>query len=59
MAISKDSLRTRTADMQGAANSPLLRIRDVAKTFGRNQVLRSISLEVAEGEFLTILGESG
>lgn len=39
--------------------SPLLSIRGVAKTFGRNVVLRNISLEVAEGEFLTILGESG
>jgi ABC-type Fe3+/spermidine/putrescine transport system ATPase subunit len=39
--------------------SPLLRIRNVAKSFGRSVVLRDISLDVAEGEFLTILGESG
>jgi spermidine/putrescine transport system ATP-binding protein len=38
---------------------PLLDIRKVAKSFGKNVVLRDISLEVAEGEFLTILGESG
>ena len=38
---------------------PLLRIRNVAKNFGKNVVLRDISLEIAEGEFLTILGESG
>jgi len=37
----------------------LLSIRNVAKSFGKAQVLRDISLEVAEGEFLTILGESG
>jgi spermidine/putrescine transport system ATP-binding protein len=37
----------------------LLSIRNVAKQFGKNIVLRDISLEVAEGEFLTILGESG
>jgi ABC-type Fe3+/spermidine/putrescine transport system ATPase subunit len=37
----------------------LLTIRNVAKSFGRNSVLRDISLQVAEGEFLTILGESG
>src|ERR1700756_5122576 len=40
-------------------SSPLLDIRNVAKSFGTNPVLRNISLEVAEGEFLTILGESG
>lgn len=37
----------------------LLEIRNVAKSFGKNVVLRDISLQVAEGEFLTILGESG
>ncbi len=37
----------------------LLSIRNVAKHFGKNVVLRDISLEIAEGEFLTILGESG
>src|SRR5579872_5421538 len=40
-------------------SAPLLRIRNVAKHFGKNTVLRDISLDVAEGEFLTILGESG
>jgi spermidine/putrescine ABC transporter ATP-binding subunit len=42
-----------------ASRPALLSIRNVAKTFGRNAVLRNISLEIAEGEFLTILGESG
>ena len=40
-------------------SAPLLDIRKVAKSFGKNPVLRDISLQVAEGEFLTILGESG
>ncbi|HEY1658984.1 MAG TPA: ABC transporter ATP-binding protein [Candidatus Sulfotelmatobacter sp.] len=40
-------------------SAPLLRIQNVAKHFGKNTVLRDISLGVAEGEFLTILGESG
>src|SRR5215468_3168077 len=37
----------------------LLEVRNVAKTFGSTPVLRDVSLKVAEGEFLTILGESG
>jgi ABC-type Fe3+/spermidine/putrescine transport system ATPase subunit len=37
----------------------LLEVRQLAKRFGDNIVLRDISLQVAEGEFLTILGESG
>jgi ABC-type Fe3+/spermidine/putrescine transport system ATPase subunit len=42
-----------------AAKTTLLSIRNVAKSFGKNAVLREISLDIAEGEFLTILGESG
>jgi len=37
----------------------LLSIRNVEKQFGKRPVLRGISMEVAPGEFLTILGESG
>jgi spermidine/putrescine ABC transporter ATP-binding subunit len=48
---------TAAADNTGRAT--LLSIRNVAKHFGKNVVLRDISLDVAEGEFLTILGESG
>ncbi|MGA7764614.1 MAG: ABC transporter ATP-binding protein [Candidatus Sulfotelmatobacter sp.] len=48
-----------TANTASAAKPALLTIRNVAKTFGRNVVLRNVSLEIAEGEFLTILGESG
>lgn len=48
-----------TTDANSSAKPALLSIRNVAKNFGQNAVLRDISLEVAEGEFLTILGESG
>ena len=39
--------------------APLLSVRSIAKSFGKAAVLRDISLDIAEGEFLTILGESG
>jgi spermidine/putrescine transport system ATP-binding protein len=47
------------ADTPAEAKPTLLSVRNVAKRFGRNVVLKNISLEIAEGEFLTILGESG
>ena len=37
----------------------LLSIRGVAKQFGPVRVLRDVSMEIAGGEFLTVLGESG
>ena len=51
-------LATTTA-APSAPKPALLSLRSVAKTFGRHMVLRNVSLEIAEGEFLTILGESG
>jgi spermidine/putrescine transport system ATP-binding protein len=37
----------------------LLEVRKIAKRFGSREVLKQISLEIASGEFLTLLGESG
>jgi spermidine/putrescine ABC transporter ATP-binding subunit len=37
----------------------LLQVRGVAKRFGALEVLKSISLNIAPGEFITLLGESG
>jgi ABC-type Fe3+/spermidine/putrescine transport system ATPase subunit len=42
-----------------ADNRELLSMRSVSKNFGSVAVLHHISLEVASGEFLTILGASG
>ena len=47
------------AGEQSSPGSALLSIRSIGKTFGKHTVLRDISLEVAAGEFLTVLGESG
>jgi spermidine/putrescine transport system ATP-binding protein len=56
------SLNT-TSDVGSSNAQPavknLLTVRNVAKSFGPNAVLRDVSLEIAQGEFLTILGESG
>ncbi|MGB2591265.1 MAG: ABC transporter ATP-binding protein [Candidatus Acidiferrum sp.] len=41
------------------ADVPLLEARSVAKRFGARDVLKSISLQITAGEFLTLLGESG
>lgn len=47
------------AEQQTAAEAALLEVRNVAKRFGSVEVLKSISLNIASGEFLTLLGESG
>ena len=42
-----------------AADSPVLRIDALGVRFGRHEVLRDIALDLAAGETLVILGESG
>ena len=59
MASTLTSGANSSTDANSAARATLLTIRNVAKNFGKNVVLRDISLKIAEGEFLTILGESG
>jgi ABC-type Fe3+/spermidine/putrescine transport system ATPase subunit len=40
-------------------SEPLLTVAGIGKSFSSTRVLENISLEIANGEFLTILGESG
>ena len=40
-------------------NSPLLRIADVEKSFGRTRAVDGISLDIRENEFFALLGPSG
>ena len=53
------TLKKSEGDLPRSFTTSLLEIRHLAKSFGRNSVLRNVSLQIAEGEFLTILGESG
>jgi spermidine/putrescine transport system ATP-binding protein len=53
---SSPSALSDTSATRGAA---LLEIRNIAKRFGPRDVLKNISLQIASGEFLTLLGESG
>jgi ABC-type Fe3+/spermidine/putrescine transport system ATPase subunit len=41
------------------AAGPLLEVRTLAKRFGAHEVLKTISVNIAAGEFITLLGESG
>ena len=38
---------------------PSIRFEGVSKSFGEQMVLKNLSLDVAPGEFLTIIGRSG
>ena len=46
-------------DVNEAAGRPLVAVRDVSMTFGRQQVLRDITLDVPRGQTLAVIGESG
>ena len=38
---------------------PIVQLKNITKYYGENQVLKPISLDIYEGEFLTLLGSSG
>ena len=40
-------------------NNPIISLEGVEKRFGSNLVVKKMNLEIAEGEFLTLLGPSG
>jgi ABC-type Fe3+/spermidine/putrescine transport system ATPase subunit len=47
------------SDAALAPGATLLEVRAVSKRFGPREVLKTLSLEIVAGEFLTLLGESG
>lgn len=42
-----------------ASTAPMVRVRDLRKSFGAYQALHSVDLDIRDGEFLTLLGPSG
>jgi ABC-type Fe3+/spermidine/putrescine transport system ATPase subunit len=57
---SADSITPSLASETSAVSAGvLLEVRKVVKRFGTREVLRQLSLQIAPGEFLTLLGESG
>ena len=48
-----------SAEILSPAGGVLLEVRGVAKRFGTRNVLKDVSLNIASGEFITLLGESG
>jgi spermidine/putrescine ABC transporter ATP-binding subunit len=63
--VTSDSSANKAAAIglsSGGPRSPgetVLEVRGVSKRFGAREVLKTLSLEIAAGEFLTLLGESG
>jgi phospholipid/cholesterol/gamma-HCH transport system ATP-binding protein len=51
--------QTERSDPKAAAGGPLIELRAVDISFGRNAVLRQIELKVPRGQTLAIIGESG
>ena len=40
-------------------SQPILQLQEITKSFGETRVLRGISIEIYQGEFITFLGSSG
>jgi putative spermidine/putrescine transport system ATP-binding protein len=56
--MSSDTVPTAATDGAGSA-TPAIRLRGLRKTFGDVVAVDSVDLDIADGEFLTLLGPSG
>ncbi len=53
------AVNTPSPAMKSAQHGPIIRLTDVRKSFGANEVLRGLSFEVERGKTLAIMGPSG
>lgn len=59
MTVAPPSTSLSSSATSAVPSGVLLEVRNIAKRFGSRDVLRNICLQIASGEFLTLLGESG
>nr|WP_328588744.1 ectoine/hydroxyectoine ABC transporter ATP-binding protein EhuA [Siminovitchia acidinfaciens] len=60
MAAMQDAIREEVSDMPEAApDGPVVRYRDIRKSFEDFEVLKGLDLDVKQGEKITIIGPSG
>src|SRR6201985_2570606 len=45
--------------MSANSGGPLVKVRDLRKSFGQNEVLRGVDLDVSRGEVVSVIGSSG
>jgi NitT/TauT family transport system ATP-binding protein len=57
--MASSHLRPAASPAVPAESEPALRVRNVRKSFDRLEAIRNISLDIADGEFLSLLGPSG
>ena len=56
--MSYDNVPAAASEAAGSA-TPAIRLRGLRKTFGEVVAVDSVDLDIADGEFLTLLGPSG
>lgn len=57
--VTTDNITTMQGNSKMKGSAPIVAVRELRKSFGGNKVLNGISLSVAQGETVAVLGRSG